>query len=447
MGQHRPTADTTPRPIRSDAVIPTQHRARNNPSDLPSLPVRARLAVSAGRATVRACQVLGRGWSTRVGGQVALRVDPRLTRRLAAGRTIVLVSGTNGKTTATRMLAEALRSLGPVAFTRTSAGSEQGVVAALTRERSAGRAALEVDELALAPIARATRPAVIVLLNLSRTYPQGEGLATVMAQWRELFDTLDWPCTVVANLDDPLVAWSAANAPRLLGVAAGLLWAPDALLCPDCGVRLRWSGPRWWCELCGATRPEPTWQLGDDDLVVGPEVTAPLRVAIPGRAAVADALVAVAAAYTVGVGVRDATRAMTRVTDVDGRYAGYPTGTHTVRLHLADNPAAWREVIEAAGDGDTPVVFAMEPDGVADTAAIWDTPGELLHGIPVTAAGTRRLDLAAWLETCGVEVASVVADPLDAVHQQPPGDVLVAANRPAFTALRARLRRTERSDG
>jgi UDP-N-acetylmuramyl tripeptide synthase len=446
MGQHRPNADTSARPVRSDAVIPTQHRARPPAADLPGLPVRARLAVTAGRATVRACQALGRGWGARIGGGVALRVDPRLTRRLATGRTIALVSGTNGKSTVTRMLGEALRSLGPVACTRTGAASEQGVVAALTRERLADRAVLEVDEHALPGIARATRPAVIVLLNLSRQYPPGRGLSPVLAQWRELFDSLDWPCTVVANLDDPLVAWAAANAPRLLGVAAGLFWPPDALLCPDCGVRLRWSGPRWWCELCGASRPEPAWQLTDDDLVVGPEVTAPLRVGIAGRAAGADALLAVAAAHTLGAGVRDASRAMTRVLDVDGRYASYPAGGHSVRLHLADNPAAWREVIELAGTGEAPVVFAMDAHGVSDSTVLWDAPGELLHGVPVTVAGQRRLDLATWLEVCGVEVAGVVEDPLAAVAALPLGNVLLAANRPAFTALRARLRLTAEGD-
>ncbi len=444
MGQHRQSAETPARPVArqvpAQAAIPTQHRVRQEPVELPSLPVRARLAVSAGQATVRACQVLGRGWGARAGSRVALRVDPRLARRLAAGRTITLVSGTNGKSTATRMIAEALRSRGPVAFTRTTAGGEQGVVAALAREKGAGRAVLEVDELALPEIARATRAAVIVLLNLSREYRPGRGLAAVLARWRDLFDTLDWPCTVLANLDDPLVAWAAANAPRLVGVAGGLLWPQDALLCPDCGVRLRWSGPRWWCDICGAARPEPAWQLSDEHMIIGPEVTTPLRLEIPGRAAPADALFAVAAAHTVGTPVRDAGRAVSRVSEVDGRYAAYPFEAHRVRLLLADNPAAWREVIEVAGHADVPVIFAMEPDGVADTAPLWDAPGELLHGVPVTVAGTRRYDLAAWLEACGVEVAGVADDALAVVAELPPGEVLVAANYPAFTALRTRLR-------
>ncbi|HWB34754.1 MAG TPA: hypothetical protein VHA75_01890, partial [Rugosimonospora sp.] len=306
----------------------------------------------------------------------------------------------------------------------------------------AGTAVLEVDEAVLPTLARATRAAVIVLLNLSREYQPGHGIADVLAGWRELFDSLDWPCTVVANLDDPLVAWAVTNAPRITGVAGGLLWPQDALLCPDCGVRLRWSGPRWWCDLCGAARPEPAWLLTDDEMIVGPEVTTPLRLGIGGRAVPADALAAVAAAHLLGVPVRDAGRAVGRVSEVDGRYAGYPADdAHTVRLLLADNPAGWREVIDTAGSTDLPVIFTMEPDGVADAVALWDAPGELLHGIPVTVAGTRRYDLAAWLEACGVEVAGVVEDALDAVAAQPAGEVLVAANHPAFAKLRARLRR------
>ena len=107
---------------------------------------------------------------------------------------------------------------------------------------------------------------------------------------------------------------------------------------------------------------------------------------------------------------------------------------------MADNPAGWREIIEITGHADTPVVFAMEPAGVADTTVLWDAPGELLHGVPVVTAGARRYDLASWLEVCGVEVAGVTEDPLRAVAELPPGPVVLAANRPAFLALRSRLR-------
>jgi UDP-N-acetylmuramoylalanine-D-glutamate ligase len=60
------------------------------------------------------------GWSRRTGagsgnqisGRVALWIDPELPARLAVGRTVVLVSATNGKTTVVTLLAEALRATG-----------------------------------------------------------------------------------------------------------------------------------------------------------------------------------------------------------------------------------------------------------------------------------------------------------------------------------------------
>ena len=42
------------------------------------------------------------------GGRVGLALDPRLLATLAAGRRVALVSGTNGKTTTTHLLAAAL---------------------------------------------------------------------------------------------------------------------------------------------------------------------------------------------------------------------------------------------------------------------------------------------------------------------------------------------------
>ena len=79
------------------------------------LPPRARVAVAAGKLTGAVSRAAGRGSGAVVGGRVALRLDPELLRRLTAGRSCVLVSATNGKTTTTRLVAEALRAKGPVA--------------------------------------------------------------------------------------------------------------------------------------------------------------------------------------------------------------------------------------------------------------------------------------------------------------------------------------------
>src|SRR5436305_14561829 len=98
------------------------------PSRRYSLPLRARLATTIGGAAGRASRLAGRGDGSVIGGVIALRLEPRLLAMLAAGRQIVLVTGTNGKTTTTRLIAAAPESLGqPVAANAVGANLEAGL--------------------------------------------------------------------------------------------------------------------------------------------------------------------------------------------------------------------------------------------------------------------------------------------------------------------------------
>ena len=82
------------------------------------------------------------------GGRLGLALDPALVARLGAGRAVVLVSGTNGKTTTTRLLAVALEAggEGPVVSNATGSNMPAGHVAALAAGRPGRPVVLEVDE-------------------------------------------------------------------------------------------------------------------------------------------------------------------------------------------------------------------------------------------------------------------------------------------------------------
>ena len=76
------------------------------------LPWRARLATTIGGAAGRASRLAGRGDGSVIGGVIALRIEPRLLAMLATGRQIVLVTGTNGKTTTTEWIGHIHREAG-----------------------------------------------------------------------------------------------------------------------------------------------------------------------------------------------------------------------------------------------------------------------------------------------------------------------------------------------
>ncbi len=133
------------------------------------LPLRARLATTVAGAAGRMSRLSGRGDGSVIGGAVGLRMEPDLLRLLAADRQIVLVTGTNGKTTTTRLITAALEALGQeVATNAFGANMEAGLASALGRAPDAPFGVLEVDERYLPAMIETTRPRVVALLNLSR---------------------------------------------------------------------------------------------------------------------------------------------------------------------------------------------------------------------------------------------------------------------------------------
>ena len=118
-----------------------------HPRSGPGSAARTRLAAGIGGATAGLSRRLGRGGGSVVGGRAILAVDPDALRRLAAGRRVALVSGTNGKTTTTSLLRAGLghRRAGghqrPWRQPAAGAGGRPG-----RRARPGAAAALEVDE-------------------------------------------------------------------------------------------------------------------------------------------------------------------------------------------------------------------------------------------------------------------------------------------------------------
>ena len=115
------------------------------------MPLRAKVASSVSRTAAALSRAAGRGDGSVIGGWIGLKIDPDLLAHLAAGRAIALVSGTNGKTTTTRLTAAALGVLGPVATNSFGANMPTGHTSALAKAGATPYAVLEVDEHYLRP--------------------------------------------------------------------------------------------------------------------------------------------------------------------------------------------------------------------------------------------------------------------------------------------------------
>ena len=73
--------------------------------------IRALLTIWAAKLAALALRVLGRA-GTHVPGRIARRLDPRIIAKVAHPERVVVVTGTNGKTTVSNLLAEALEARG-----------------------------------------------------------------------------------------------------------------------------------------------------------------------------------------------------------------------------------------------------------------------------------------------------------------------------------------------
>lgn len=410
----------------------------------------ARAAARVGRVAARVSRGLGVGGGAVVSGRVASALWPNALRELAAGRHVVLVAGTNGKTTTTHMLAAAAATTGPVAHNSTGANMADGALAALIAAPATPRAVLEVDELHLPAVAAATDPSVVVLLNLTRD--QLDRVTEVQRTAAAIRTALEAQpgATVVANADDPLIVWASGTATRAIYVGAGARWRADSRVCPRCTTLLVDARGCWSCPGCGLRRPEVAWSAEVTDpgtlLVHGPGLAdrLELRPALPGAANRGNALMALAASTTLGTPVTRAGAAIAAVDEVAGRYARLRVGAWTLRLLLVKNPAGWqetREILEPSA-AVLMVVNARQADG-ADVSWLWDLDLTPLVGRRLAVAGERGADLGVRLSYAGV-AHHHAPDPLEALRALPAGLVDVVANYSAFLGLHGRLARERR---
>src|SRR4051812_29839472 len=370
------------------------------------LPVRTRAATAAGRATAALSRRLGRGNGSVIGGRVLMAIDPDALARLATGHRAALVSGTNGKTTTTRMLAAAVATAGPVVTNVRGANMPPGLAAALSDGDAGAPAILEVDEAWLPAAAKAVHPEVTVLLNLSRDQlDRNNEVRTLSRSWREAVAAMP-DMAVVANADDPLTAWAAMAARTVTWVGAGQPWTADAAGCPACGGRIAF-GEGWRCTTCGVERPPPDIDVTEDAITLGDGRRLALGLGLPGRANRSNAAMAVAAAGRMGIEPHAALAAIAKLTAVDARYRSTVVDGVPVRLLLAKNPAGWLEILDIIRESDGPVVVGINAriaDG-KDPSWLWDVPFERLAGRFVVAAGERSHDLAVRLRYADVEHA------------------------------------------
>jgi UDP-N-acetylmuramyl tripeptide synthase len=432
-------------------------------------------ALAAAKVTGAAIRRLGRGGGTAAPGLVAERIDPdllgKIARRLPQGT--IVVAGTNGKTTVSRMLADILAAHGlRVAHNRSGSNLVRGVASALAGQANvlgAPRAeigVIECDEAAFPEIARQLEPRVVLLNNLFRDQLDRYGeLDAIAARWRPALARLPASTTVVVNVDDPtLAAISEGIAagrvafglderdPRCL--LAAIPHAADAKSCRHCGHDLIYDRlysahlGAWRCPGCGTTRPPLAIAAagitldGLDGLRLvaidsrAPEDAVAATLAVPGLFNAYNALAAIAVATSLGVMSGTIVEALGTYRPAFGRIERVSYRGRTLTLALVKNPVGFNETLrmltQASGGLTIPTLIAINDltaDG-RDVSWLWDVDFELLSDgtAPLATTGIRGADMANRLKYAGVAEERITPLPTDLgagldafVDRLPPG--------------------------
>ncbi len=448
----------------------------------------AAFANAAGKVTRLGLQAAGRG-ATALPGLITMQLDPNfiaaITRELPHG--VVLVSGTNGKTTTARMLSDVARAAGwsPI-HNRSGSNLERGIAGALLadstwRGEPRGDVGLfEVDEASLPRVLARLVPRVVVITNLFRD--QLDRYFEIDALARRIGDAvakLDPKTTLVLNADDPIVAtlgsrhggpvvYFGVDDPSVGGRVPQSI--SDATRCPRCKSPLAYERVvlahvgDWSCPSCGLARPDREVSAirvrldaagSEIDLRVPAAVAFdPVRVPVPGLYNSYNALAALAAARALDIVLPTATRAIAGFKPAFGRLEQIAVDGRTLRLILVKNPAGFNAAIGALLEtGRKPRLLAALNDQYADgrdVSWIWDADFESLAPAVTHAVvtGIRSRDLANRLKYAGVprdrvEVVDQWSGAIDwAIGATPRGEELVIlATYTAMQALRGELAR------
>lgn len=346
--------------------------------------LRLLLAVAVGKSAGIASRVLRRGGGTTLPGVVARRIDPQALRKLAAmlPQGVALVSGTNGKTTTTRMIAATLADDGRAPLhNRAGANLISGVTAtalagASLNGRTRARIGLfETDEAAFPGIAAETSPRLVVLHNLFRDQLDRYGeVDTVAKGWRSALERLPATTTVLLNADDPAVAalgvglsakvrYYGLNDLRHASGAAAQIG--DARFCRRCGAPYRYEAlfyahvGHYRCDACGAARPTPDYALERLDLhgaetatlyLTFPGGAMELHAPLPGLYNAINALAAVAACRELGVQAPRIRATLERFDAAFGRIERVDAGGRPLLIALIKNPVGATETIRMLTD-------------------------------------------------------------------------------------------------
>ena len=390
------------------------------------------------KGTARVMKLLGRK-ATSMPGSWAIILCPDFLGRMPRPKTIIGITGTNGKTTVSNMVEDILTECG-YEFTCNRSGSNvaTGVASSLIENSTLfGRpkrdlAVFELDERSAPRILPFLKPDLLLCTNIFRdSYKRNAHVEFIL----DILNTYIPDSTkLVLNGDDPLCA---SLKPENRRVFFGIDPLPgelpehnnivqDARTCPRCGGRLEWEYRRYHhigrmrCTQCGYASPTLKYRVTGLEAehhqmtVCGPEGEREYPLPNSSIINVYNALSAMALLAEFGITKDRISQCLNHVSIVESRYKKEETNGRALILHLAkgQNPIACSQAcVNVNRHPGTKAVLLLLDDAhdaassVENTAWLYDTDFEYLNNpsvVQVVAAGPRHWDVYLRLLMAGI---------------------------------------------
>ena len=402
------------------------------------------LAVAGCKLTRNALHLFRKGGTT-LPGRVAMFFDRDILEVASRGMDIIVVTGTNGKTTTSKMIETALEDAGLQPLNNKSgANLLTGVTAEFVADAGflgqpkTRYAVVESDEAALKQIVPLLHPKVIVVTNLFRDQLDryGEVMHTLeqirigVSECPESTLCLNADCSLTSSLADGVpnrVVWYGVNTPVGSQAEAAV---SDARYCIRCGTEYHYTYHTYAhlggfvCPHCGYARTAPQvaveeiLRTGADGSTVrlgfaepdGIRSTCTADIALPALYNIYNAAAAIGAFEAAGLPRADILSSLTKISSSFGRMETFDLDGVPVQMILIKNPAGANQSLEylCGLDEDFQAVFCLN-DNIADgrdISWIWDAEFERLCESPhlkqITVSGLRAEDLQLRLKYAGV---------------------------------------------
>ena len=402
------------------------------------------MAVLGCKFTRFALRMLGRG-GTDFPGRVALKLCPGALGHLAKNVTVIIVTGTNGKTTTARMIEQALADSGKSYFANKSgANLLSGVTAEFAMHSSlAGKckyeyAVIESDEAAFKTIGKLTDPKVVVVTNV---------FSDQLDRYGDIGNTLEnirigishsKNAVLCLNADDSIsgsLAEGVDNPVVFYGVDTSIYKnrveeVSDAPFCRKCGHEYVYDYVTYGhlggyrCPACGCSRPEAQISVSDAEhsevVFQDGESTCPAVIGQPGGYNIYNACSAMACGKALGLDMSVTAKALSAFSCGFGRMEKFDINGVPLRMILIKNPAGCNQVLNFLTEMEEPFVFAVclsdrTQDG-RDISWIWDVDFERLTAMGdalshVLVSGNRAYDMALRFKYAGMPMEKIKVIP------------------------------------